>query len=738
MSLGKSGPAQSGFMDPLLESLSYITRLHGKPHSPEALRANLPLVDGKLTPTLAIRAADRVGFQARVVRRELSEITNLVLPCILILNDQQSCVLLKINDDQTVNVALPESEGNNRQISLEALQADYSQLAIYIQPKLVFEQRVDEHNQQRPISWFWGTLWTYRHNYNTVFLASILINIFTISSSLFVMNVYDRVLPNNAIETLWVLAIGISIVYVFNFILKLLRSYVIDINGKKIDAQLGSMLLQHVFSIKMRDKPVSAGAFANQMTGFESLRDLFTSATFVSLVDFPFILFFCWIIYMIGGPVVIVPLLGVCMVLITTLLLRDPARRAIEASYFGVSQKNAILVESFNGIETIKAFAAEGQFLNRWEKYTTLVAQAGLKSRFFSGLAVEIAGFIGQFVSVGVVVFGVYQVAAGELTTGGLIACTILAGRAISPITQIASIITRYQQSKLALNGLDKIMGMDSERPIGKRFLHRPNLKGKIEFDTVTFEYKQPNVSNPLQGQGTGLHVLREVSFRIKPGERVAILGKIGSGKSTILKMMLGFFDPNEGTVLIDDVDIGQIDPADLRRNIGYVSQKPMLFYGSVRDNIALGIPWATDEDIADAGKLAGVDDFVRRHPAGYDMQVGEGGEGLSGGQAQTIAIARALIASPSILLLDEPTSSMDNQAVAEFCKTIQMFPRETTIVLITHKIPMLNLVDRIIILDQGKIIADGPREEMMPKLLGKRASDTPSGEGPNSLRENI
>lgn len=699
--------ASPSHFDPLLDCLIILTQLHGRSYSRQALTAGLPLLANRLTPSLFIRAGQRAGLSSRILTRPLNKISSMVLPVVLLLNEGNACLLTKI-DEETMQceVIFPEAGSGSAQVTLAKLAESYSGYAIFVKPTPKFEKRADEQRLEKPTSWFWGTFLRYKQDYIQIVLASLVTNLFAIAGSLFTMNVYDRVVPNNAFETLWALAIGIMVVYIFDLVLKMLRGYLIDISGKKADTVLAGLIFQQSLGLRMDVKPVSAGGFFNNLNGYESIRDFFTSATLVGLVDLPFLFLFIWLTWVIGGAIVLIPLLAIPLIVGSAYLLEIPMRKATETGYLGSTQKQALLVEAISGLETIKSLCAESQVQRKWETYVSVMARAGLTSRFYSSLIINLAMYLIQMVNVATIIAGVYLISKGELSMGGLIACTILSGRALAPLTQIAGIISRYQQTKLGLQSLNNIMGLPVERSEKSVFLHRPEIKGKIEFINVSFTY-------PRQKMGA----LKGVSFNIEAGERVGIIGRVGSGKSTSQKLILSLYNIQEGSIRIDGTDLAQIDPADLRRNIGYVGQDNLLFYGSVRDNITYGTPWADDVTILQAAKLAGVDNFVRLHPEGYDMLVGERGEALSGGQRQAIAIARALLTNPPILMMDEPTSAMDSTSEREFIHMMQSYSRNKTLILATHKRTLLELVDRIIIMDGGKIIADGPREKVLEAL---------------------
>jgi ATP-binding cassette subfamily C protein LapB len=520
------------------------------------------------------------------------------------------------------------------------------------------------------------------------------------------MNVYDRVVPNQAIETLWVLAIGVTTVFGFEFVMRNLRTYFVDVAGKNADVIIASRLLEQLMSTRLDSKPASTGAMANNLREFESLREFFTSGTLVALVDLPFIFLFIGVIYIVSGPVAFVPLCMVPLVILAGLFLQYPLRALVEKSQREASQKHALLVETIDGLETIKATAAESRVQKSWERFVGMSAASSGRARFIAGMATTFAQISIQMSTVIVVVYGVYQISEGNITMGALIASTILTGRSLAPLGAVAAMLTRLQQSRVALKSLDNLMKAPVERAQNKQFLHRPRLSGQIEFKQVTFSYP---------GQET--KALDGLSFKINPGERVGMLGRIGSGKSTVARMMVGLYEPMEGAVLVDGTDIRQVDPADLRRNVGYVSQDNYLFFGSVRDNIAFGAPHVDDESILRAAEVAGVSDFLRTHPHGFDLQVGERGMGLSGGQRQSVAIARSLLLDPPIILLDEPTSHMDNSSEAAFKRRLEGTLKGKTLFLVTHRSSLLSLVDRLLIIDNGKIVADGPKDDVLKAL---------------------
>lgn len=694
------------FQDPLLECLLLLAKLEHRPCSATSLTAGLPLVDERLTPELFVRAAARAGLSAKVVNRRFDQLNNLVLPAVMLLDGDSACVLLKLDESAGTALILDASTGGEQLIPLSTLSQEYSEFCIFARPEHRYDNRTQEQSAEVEGDWFWGTLKHSWRIYRDVLLASLLINIFALANPLFVMNVYDRVVPNEAVETLWVLAIGVLLVYGFDAVLKTLRGYFIEVAGKKSDVLLSSYIFQRVLGGRLSDKAASVGAFASQLREFETVRNFITSSTMIAFVDLPFALLFIVVIAYVGGPLVWVPLLALPIIVGYGWLVQRPLQKAVEQTYEASAQKNATLIESLMAIETIKALGAEGRIQRVWEKSIGHLSVWGQRSRLLSNSASTVAGSVQQIAAVVVVIVGVYLIAEKSLTMGALIACVMLTSRVLQPMGQLAGLMVSFHQTKTALQSLNDIVGREQERDEERRFVQRPTFKGAIQFDKVSFNY-------PNEQQAS----LDNVSFSIKPGEKIAIIGRIGSGKTTLQKLMLGLYQPQSGAVLFDGIDSQQIDPADLRSHIGYVPQDMVLFFGSIRDNIVYGAPHADDADVLRAATIAGVMEFANLHPLGLERQVGERGEALSGGQRQSVAVARALINNPPIYLFDEPSSGMDNRSEDSFKTQLIEHAENKSLVLITHKTSLLSLVDRILVLDRGKLVADGPKESVLEAL---------------------
>jgi ATP-binding cassette, subfamily C, bacterial LapB len=697
--------------DPLLNCLEILCQWEGQPFSAQALTAGLPLIDNCLTPTLFIRALSRVGFHGKIIKRSLNELSELDGPMLLILKDNDACMVQQFHSDATVDVTISEQKDNVEHIELRQLKSIYAGYAILIQSDPFFDERVEEFNPVKKESWFWSAIFSNKNLYRHVLVAAFLTNLFVLVIPIFIMTVYDRVLPNNATSTLWALTVGAIIFFVFDFIARSLRNYYVDAAGQRADKILAHRLFQHVLAMRLAERPLSTGTFINNFNGYEYLREFFTSATLVGLIDLPFIILFLFFIWLIGGPIVLIPLVAVPLVLMISYFMELPTRRSISQALAGSAQKQAVLVETITGLEAIKAAVAEGQMQRKWERSVDATHDAQSRSRHYTSLALNATIFIQQLATVGVIIYGVYLVNDARLTVGGLIAVTILAGRSLV-LGQIANLLTHLGRSQIALQSLNMIMQLGTDKKPGRHYLHRPTLNGDIEFSKVTFSYPRQQFA-----------ALENINLSIKAGERIGIIGRIGAGKSTLLKLINNFYSPEKGAVLIDGSDASEIEPADLRHNAHYVSHESTLFFGSVYDNIAMANPTASDEEIVNAAKIAGVDRFVQRHPEGYNMPVGERGEVLSAGQRQAVALARAILAKPNIFLLDEPSASVDNNFEQEFIEAFRPHLEGKTLVQVTHRASMLALVDRVIVIEAGNIVADGPRDQILERLAQQNPS---------------
>ena len=699
--------------DPLTDCLIQLCRLYNLPATRTALRAGLPLVDNRLTVELFPRAAERAGLAARLVKRPLGRMTGLELPAVLLLVDGRACVLAALDHEEgEATVLLPETGLGESRLALAELERLYSGHALFVRPRFRQDSHLDHGVDNAAKNWFWGTLSRSWRIYRDVLLASLMINLFGLTGPFFTMIVYDRVIPNLAFETLWVLALGIGVVYGFSLLLRGLRGYFVDEAGKKANLRISAALLEKVLGLRLEVRPKSIGGFSKNLQQFEAVRDFITSFSITALIDLPFMLLGLAAIWYLGGSIVYIHLTAILIMGLFALAVQAPLKKAVERSFAASAQKNAILVEGLSGIETIKMLRAESQIQRAWEEAVSYIATWSSRSRLFSTSVTHFSDFIMNLTVVGVLIAGVYRISEGQLSQGGIIALMILSRQAIAPMSQVVSLATRFHRAKAALGTLDAIMELPVERPADKSFLHRSECRGRLGFAQVDFQYP---------GQ-SGL-ALRQITLTIEPGEKVAIIGPIGSGKTTLGKLLLGLYEPTGGMVCLDDTDIRQIDPAELRRFIGYVPQDITLFRGTIRENIILGSPEVDDARILRAADLAGVSQFAGKHPKGFDMEIGEQGRGLSGGQRQSVAMARALLHDPPILVLDEPSSSMDNRTETRMKTNLKNLLAGKTLVLITHRGSLLDLVERIIIIDNGAVVADGPRDQVLSAMKSGQIS---------------
>ncbi|QYK01165.1 type I secretion system permease/ATPase [Shewanella psychrotolerans] len=705
-------------VDPLLDSLVLLTEYFGSPCSSESLAAGLPLSGSVLTPELVPQAAGRAGLTAKLTRKGLDQISPIFLPCILLLKDKKACLLREINfDNDRAVIQLPET-GGEEQLSIEALEAMYVGYLFLVKQQYRGDMGFDLHQHDNKSHWLLQTLKDSAPIYRDALIASVLVNLFALVSPLFIMNVYDKVVPNLAFESLWVLAIGAGIAYIFDLILRQLRAYLIDVAGKKVDIIVSSRLFAKAIGIPLEKRSPSVGGMARQLGEFDSIREILTSATITTLVDLPFAVFFVIIIYIVAGDLALIPLVGGAIIIIYTLIMQPRLKAAIEESNKFASLKHGHLIESLASLESIKSSGAEGLVQKSWQQMIGHTANWQLKAKKISTSVTNIANFTVQLSVVCVVILGVYRVADNDISMGGIIAAVILSSRAISPMAQLAGLMTRGNHTASALRQLDQIMTQEDEFENKGHLVSKQRLQGQINADHISFNY--PGSERP---------VLHPMSLSIAPGERVAIIGRNGSGKSSLAKLLVGLYQPSKGSLRYDGLDSAQIHPTDLRRNFGYLPQDITLFHGSIRDNILFGTRQVTEHQLIRAVQLSGVNQFTDIETEGLDQQVGEGGQSLSRGQRQTIALARATLNDPPVLLMDEPTASLDARAEKQFIRAMQNVTKERTLILITHKMHLLNLVDRIIVLDRGHLVADGPKDTVLNQLTKGLLAGGPKSE---------
>lgn len=698
--------------DPLALCLIRVAKDYEISITQEGLLSGLPLPNGKLIPQFFSRAADRVSLTSNMVQQNLDQLNHFIFPAILILNNNTACVLYRFDTErQTATVYFPEMSDTVTEVPIAQLQEKYLGSVIYLQQRqFVADNKVklEKTNQH----WFWSVIRQHRSMYKDILLAALFVNIFALCAPFFVMNVYDRVVPNHATDTLWVLAFGIMIIITADFILKLVRSYFVDLAATRADNKLSAYIMEKVLGRRMEQNNMSVGMMASNIQSYEAIRYFTSSMTVVSLIDLPFFVLFLAVICIISWVFVIPLVIAAIIILLYALSVHISLKKLSDAMAEASQQRQGLLIETLNNQETIKSFNAAGRMQTLWEKATRFTVQYSSKLRFIGGTVGNFAGWVQQTAGVVIILVGVYLIVDGKLTQGALIACYLLSTRALAPIAQIAGLLTQYYQASSALNMLNQTVDAEQERENLKGWVSHPHLIGHIEFKNVSLCY--PNESHSA---------LNNISFSIRAGEKVAILGKVGSGKSSIEKILLSLYKPTEGSVFIDQTNISQIDPAELRSQIGYIPQDIQLLNGTVLSNIVLGNPHASRVALEQSLVVSGLSQILKAHEDGLSLQVGEGGHKLSGGQRQAVAVARAIAQNAKILVFDEPTSAMDTPLENHVIHHLKHYmTAQHTLILVTHKPALLTLVDRIIILEDGKIIADGDKESVMKAMFPQQA----------------
>ncbi len=718
-------------VDPLLQALLWVCRYYGVDRTPQSLLGSVAL-DGPMTAVQALTVLREAGFNAGVVARKPSKILALLMPVVLLLKNGDACVVVKRLPDKgskrdrkaQFEIVLPGAEPHVCTVTEDELLPEYTGFALMAALRPEGKRAATGEGDDPRRHWLWGTLRKFFPYYRSAMVAAMLSNVLMLATGLFTSAVYDRVIPHKAMVTLWALAAGTMVAILFDMVARQLRSYLIDLAGKKADLALGSMLFRQTLSIKLESRPESAGSFAHYLAQIEVVREFSASATLSALTDLPFIILFVAMTGFVAGPLVWVLLLSIPIVLGMSWAIQSLLRRYMRANMKQHADLHGVLVEAVEGIEDLRAAGAQAHFLRRYEEANAQAAQSSLSARAVSSWVNNFAMISQQMVTLAMLVWGVHLINEGQLSGGGLIGAVMFAGRAIAPLGSVVNLASRYQGAKAALYMLNELMRQPTERDPEKRYLSRPELHGELALRDVSFAYPQGR-------QQHAPTVLKGVTMQIRAGDRVAILGKIGSGKSTILRLLGGLYQPTEGLVQVDGIDLRQIDPADFRTQVGFVSQEPRLFQGTLRDNIFMGRPNIDPHNFLAVARLTGLDRIAAAHPMGFDLPVGEMGALLSGGQRQLVALARCLVTQPQILLMDEPTSSMDAQAEVDFINHLRGAVGPRTLVVVTHRPALLDLVDRIIVVDGGRILIDGPKAQVLSALAGNRPGAQAQGQAP-------
>jgi len=714
-------PAWDVENDALAHALSWLTRHHGRERSPESLLAGLPMA-GRLGPDQAIRALRDAGFNAGLVQRSIGDLHHLLLPAVLLLNGGDACIVVARSGPGQYDVVMPGREHHACTATETELAAEYTGVALVATP---LAQSTASSEDAALLAdpgqhWLWGTMRRFIPYYRSALTAALLTNVLMLVTGLATSVIYDKVIPHQAYVTLWALATASGLALAFDFISRQLRAYLIDVAGRKADLIVGAKLFRQTLSVRMEHRPDSSGAYAHTLGQIEVVREFFASATLSALSDLPFIIVFVAMVFIVGGPLGWVLALAIPLLLIMSMLIQGSLRRSMTANMEQHADLHGVLVEAVEGMEDLKAAGAQGRFLRHYEETTAAAAASSLKSRSITAAAGNVSAIAQQGVTMIMLVWGVYLIGDKVITGGALIGSVMFGNRAVAPLSSVVMLAMRYQGARAAMRALERVMNLPVEREAGKTYVPRRELTGRIGLHEVGFSY-------PNAGAGEAPKVLKGVNLKLAPGERVAVLGRIGSGKSTVLRLLAGLYQPTEGMVEVDGIDLRQIDPADFRARVGFVSQDPRLFTGSLRDNVLLDRPSADPGRLADVAKLTGLDRVVAAHPMGWDLPVGEAGTLLSGGQRQLVALTRCLVTKPQILLMDEPTSSMDAQSEVAFLRQLKEATGDCTLVMVTHRPAVLELVNRVMVVDAGRIVLDGPKDQVLAALSGQRPAAPPS-----------
>lgn len=551
--------------------------------------------------------------------------------------------------------------------------------------------------------WFFSPIWKNRRFLLQAGLASLLTNFFAVATSLFSMIVYNRIIPANAMSSLYVLVTGMCILLIADYAIKTIRTKMLGLAGVEADVVIADKLFAQVIDLQYKSKRSSVGSLASVLKEYEQIREFFTSATLMSLIDMPFAIIFVAFIWLVGGLMVVPVLIGIAILFLVTIYMQPRLKKISERAVEDSHNKHSVLVETLSGLETVKLLGAGGMMRRRFKNVVSKQAQLAEETKRHTFFSANLTQEVQQGVQIAVVTVGAITVTTGAYGYGAIIACTILAGKALLPFAQLAQLLSRLNQIIAGYRSLDGLMRQPVEHSHDNNYISRGKYEGRVEFKDVSFSYP-----------GQASKALSGVSFTIEPGEKVAIVGRVGSGKTTVGKLISKLFNPDAGSISIDGVDLMQLDPAEVRENIGLVSQEPWLIAGTLEQNILLGALEANTEDMLWAAEVAGVSDFVNIHPQGYKMVVAERGEGLSGGQKQAITIARSLVKKPPIFIFDEPTSAMDAGTEKKLIESLKKVNVPQTLILITHRTALLTLVDRVIVLDKGAIVASGSVDGFM------------------------
>ena len=694
-----------------LEAILAVARHNRLDCSAQNVRIAAQWSKGSGVDEVLRQMARQAGLSLKVVDFSAALLVQRRLPLVLQFDDGQIGVLQTLSDDDELGIVYSGDQGLQSRISRAELLLSARKALILRPVQAARDSRVDDYIKPYEKSWFRNIVLRDMRPYGHVMLASLAANILGLAGVLFSMQVYDRVIPAESMPTLYVLFGGVMLALFFDFVLRVMRVRITDLLGKRADMRVSDLVFGHAIRLRNSARPKSTGSFISQLRELEQLRELITSSTASALADLPFFLMFVVIYWFIAGPLVAVPLGAVLFLIIPGLLSQRKLARLANQSMRESSLRSAMLVETVQGLDDIKMLQAEQRFQQQWNHYNATAAEASLRSRTLtSGLVTWTQSVQGGVFAV-VVVFGAPMVMAGDMTTGSLVAASILASRMMAPMSQITLVLTRWQQAKVALQGLHRIMQMPVDQAEGSKRVHLPLVRGDYEFKQAQFKY----------AEDAPMPALTVKDLKIAPGERIAVLGRNGAGKSTLLQAMAGMIDLSSGSLTLDGVGLSHIDPADVRRDVGLLTQNSRLFHGTLRENLMLGAAHASDQDLLEALALTGALEFISKFALGMDHMILEGGLGLSGGQRQALLLSRLIIRQPQIVLLDEPTAALDDASERKLIQSLGQWGAQRTLIIATHRMSVLSLVDRIIVVDNGAVVIDDTKDNAIARLSKPR-----------------
>ncbi|ALH95748.1 type I secretion system permease/ATPase [Acinetobacter equi] len=689
---------------PWLKSILEIAKHYGIEPSEEQISLQLDWSENKNSDQILSIISRQIGLKIQKADFSTEWLNTWRLPLLLEFKDGQVGVLHKIDRLGNISISFSGENGLSQTIKIEDIVESALNIYIIRPDRTVPDARVDDYIRPYTKGWFWSLVLKDWKRHTDVFVASLLANVLALASIVFSMNVYDRVIPAQAIPTLWVLAIGVLIAAIFEFVFRISRIYISDLIGKRADLRISDQVFGHALRIKNKMRSKSTGSFISQIRELEGVRELVTSTTITVLADLPFFLLFLFIFWFIGGNLVWIILAVVPIMLIPGIFVQKKLAKLAQEGMRESAIRNALLIESVQGIEEIKLLRAEARFQNQWNHMNEVSADISMQQRKIVGWLTTWTQKVQGLTFVAVVLVGAFAVMDGELTTGALVACSILSSRMLMPISQVSGIFGRIQQAIVAKEGLDSLMDKPVDQPLNANFIKQPVLYGAYELNGIQFKYDKadPQLNIDIQ------------SLNIKAGEKIAILGRNGAGKSSLLQILSGMQEPLAGQMLLDGFDFKMLDPSDVRREVGLLNQNAPLFFGTIRENLKLGAPLATDDDLIRVLKMTGALKFIQEKKEGLDSTIMEGGVGFSGGQKQTLLLSRLLLKNPNILLLDEPTAALDDVSERHLISELKSWMGNRTLIVATHRLGVLDLVDRIIVINNGKIVMDGSKEQVL------------------------